>query len=180
VTDEELMQAYAGEDMEAFEALYQRHKNRIFGFLLARLKDRAEAEEVFQNVFVKLHVARSRYRREIPFLPWVFTIARNALIDHIRRKETFRKHITLSETVIEAFAEPDPGESQADIDFSEMRRLTEAQRQALEFRFNQGLTFQEIAERMQTTSDNSRQMISRAIRKLRKRMSGGEITREGD
>jgi len=174
------MQAYAGGDMEAFEALYHRHKNRIFGFLLARLRDRAEAEEVFQNLFAKLHVARSRYRPEVPFLPWVFTIARNALIDHIRRKETFRKHITLSEAGMEAFAEPDPGESQAAIDFSEMRRLTEAQRQALGFRFNQGLTFQEIAERMQTTADNSRQIISRAIRKLRKRMPGGETARESD
>lgn len=69
LTDEELMLAYATDDMEAFERLYRRHKSRIFGFLTAKLQDQAEAEDVFQVVFTKLHVARGKYRPEIPFLP---------------------------------------------------------------------------------------------------------------
>ncbi len=59
--DEELMQAYAEGDMDAFELLYARHKGRLFGYLVGQLKDHAEAEEVFQTVFVKLHRARARY-----------------------------------------------------------------------------------------------------------------------
>jgi RNA polymerase sigma-70 factor, ECF subfamily len=174
------MQAYAAGDMEAFEALYRQHKNRIFGFLMARLKNQAEAEEVFQTIFTKLHVARNRYRQEIPFLPWIFTIARNALIDHIRKKTTYRKHITLSDVAIESHAVPEDDDSDAGGIFEKMSRLTESQRRAIELRFTQGLTFQEIAKQMQTSPDNSRQIISRAIRKLRKLMTRKEISRESN
>ena len=172
------MMAYADGDMEAFQALYRRHKNRIFGFLLSKLKNQSEAEEVFQTVFSKLHSARGKYRQEIPLLPWVFTIARNALIDHIRKKDTYRKHITSSEAAVEAYAEPSSDNSSGSIAIEELSSLTATQRQALEFRFNQGLSFQEIAEQMQTSADNSRQIISRAIRKLRKLMVSKEIHRE--
>ena len=172
------MMAYADGNMEAFQALYQRHKNRIFGFLLSKLKNQSEAEEVFQTVFSKLHIARGKYRQEIPLLPWVFTIARNALIDHIRKKDTYRKHITTSEAVVEAYAEPSSDNSSDSLAIAELSSLTTTQRQALEFRFNQGLSFQEIAEQMQTSADNSRQIISRAVRKLRNLMVGKEIDRE--
>ena len=178
MTDEELMMAYADGDMEAFQALYRRHKNRIFGFLLTKLKHKSEAEEVFQTVFSKLHAAREKYRRDIPFLPWVFTIARNALIDHIRKNETYRKHITTSEVAVETYTEPSPDDFPGSIGIAELSGLTATQRQALEFRFHQGLSFQEIAEQMQTSADNSRQVISRAIRKHRKLMVGKEIHRE--
>lgn len=81
------MLAYVEDDMEAFELLYHRHKDRILGFLLARLRDRSEAEDVFQAVFTKLHRKRHQYRPEIPFLPWLFTLARNTLIDHVRKRQ---------------------------------------------------------------------------------------------
>lgn len=172
------MLAYADGDMVAFEALYLRHKNRIFGFLMKKLKSQPDAEEVFQAVFIKLHVARGKYRQDIPFLPWAFTITRNALIDHIRKRDTYQKHVTTSELAVETYAEQSGSETPDRIDVAGLSGLTETQRQALEFRFNQGLTFAEIAEQMQTTADNSRQIISRAIRKLRKLMASKETGRE--
>ena len=113
-------------------------------------------------------------------MPWVFTIARNALIDHIRKKDTYRKHITISEEAVEAYAEPSADDSSDSISFEGLSSLTTTQRRALEFRFNQGLSFQEIAKQMQTSADNSRQIISRAIGKLRKLMASKEISREKD
>ncbi|MGK2907081.1 MAG: RNA polymerase sigma factor [Desulfuromonadales bacterium] len=178
MTDEELMLAYATDDMDAFEVLYRRHKNRIFGFLLTRLKNRTEAEEVFQAVFTKLHVARGRYRSEIPFLPWVFTIARNAMIDHIRRRDSYQKHILSSETPLEDYAAPVAEASPTDISSVDLSRLNVTQRQALEFRFAQGLTFAEIGERLTTSEENARQIISRALRKLRKMLTGKEEWRD--
>lgn len=168
------MLAYADDDMEAFEALYRRHKQRIFGFLVKKLKNQTEAEEVFQAVFTKLHVARGDYRQDIPFLPWVFTIARNALIDHIRKRETYQKHVTTSELAVETYAERASSETPDHFEVEGLASLTETQRQVLELRFSQGLTFAEIAEQMQTSAANSRQIISRTIRKLRKVMAGKE------
>jgi len=172
------MHAYANGDIEAFEALYQRHKNRIFGFLMKKLKDRTEAEEVFQTIFGKLHAARKTYRQDIPFLPWVFTITRNALIDHVRKRDVYQKYVTTSEAAVETYAEQSSSAAPGDLEIRGLSSLTETQRQALEFRFSQGLTFAEIAELLQTSTDNSRQIISRAIRKLRKLMAGKEIDRE--
>ncbi len=172
------MLAYADDDLEAFEALYRRHKKRIFGFLMTKLKNQTEAEEVFQAIFSKLHVARGKYRDDIPFLPWIFTIARNALIDHIRKRDAYQKHVTTSELAVATYAEQASSDPPRRIDVEGLSSLTETQRQALEFRFNQGLTFAEIAEQLQTSADNSRQIISRAIRQLRKLIIGKEMDRE--
>lgn len=178
MTDEELMLAYATDDMEAFERLYRRHKSRIFGFLTAKLQDQAEAEDVFQVVFTKLHVARGKYRPEIPFLPWIFTITRNALIDHIRRRDSYQKHITSPETPLEEYAAPLADESPPNISSAHLGRLNTAQRQALDLRFEQEMSFAEIGERLATSEENARQIVSRAIRKLRKSLTGKEVRRD--
>ena len=166
------MVSYAAGDMEAFEELYGRHKSRVFGFLMGKLKDRSEAEDMFQAIFAKLHQNRHRYRPDIPFLPWLFTISRNAVIDHVRKKAAHRKYMTDSEYPVESYADPGPGLGSMDEVLPQLAGLSESQRQALELRFSQGLTFAEIAERMQTSADNSRQIISRAVRKLRSLISG--------
>ena len=161
------MTAYIDGDVEAFEALYERHKSRVFGFLMAKLKDRDEAEDVFQTTFAKLHKGRHKYRQNIPFLPWLFTIARNTLIDHVRKKGTYDKHVTVSAEAVDNYADSVSDSTPIQANFSHLSKLNESQRYALELRFNQGLTFDEIAQQMQTTADNARQLISRAIRKLR-------------
>ncbi len=174
------MVAYADGDIEAFRTLYERHKKRIFGYLFAKLKDRSEADDVFQSIFAKLHVARQKYRKEIPFLLWIFTIARNDLFDHLRKKSTYMKHITISEREVECYADPMSDTAHISVAISELSSLTAAQRQALELRFNEGLTFREISAQMQTTEDNTRQIISRAIRKVRKLMGGKEVRHGGN
>lgn len=166
------MLAYAAGDMEAFAALYKRHKSRVFGFLMRKLKDQSESEEVFQTIFTKLHLARGTYRQEIPFLAWLFTIARNAIIDHVRKSKSYRKHITTSEEAVAASAELVSEKSPGNMALEELSSLSAIQRQALVLRFDQGLTFQGVSKQLQTSADNSRQIISRAIRKLRKLIAG--------
>ncbi len=169
------MLAYAEDDMEAFETLYQRHKQRIFGFLIKKLKNQNEAEEVFQTIFSKLHLARKKYHKDIPFLPWIFTISRNALIDHVRKRDAYQKIVKTSEVAVKTYSQQAGTATSDHLEITKLSSLTEAQREALEFRFNQGLTFTEIAERMQISTDNSRQIVSRAIRKLRKLMVSKEM-----
>ncbi len=168
------MLAYATDDMEAFELLYRRHKSHIFGFLMSKLKDQTEAEEVFQAVFTKLHVARGKYRKEIPFLPWVFTITRNAMIDHIRWRSSYQRNITSSKKPMEAYAAALADESPPNISRANLNSLNKNQRQALDLRFQQEMSFAEIGERLVISEENARQVISRAIRKLRKILTGKE------
>lgn len=167
LSDEQLMTAYADGDMQAFEVLYARHRGRIFGYLYNKLRDRDEAEEVFQTTFAKLHAARDKYREDIPFLPWVFTIARNALIDHIRRYQVYRKNLVFSdESIANATAVESPKTSVGNT-IAGLATLSQRQREVLELRFDEDFSFDEIATRLQTSSGNARQMVSRAIRHLR-------------
>jgi RNA polymerase sigma factor (sigma-70 family) len=171
-TDEELMLAYANGDMEAFTTLYQRHKGKVLGYLVSRLRDRDEAEEVFQAAFTKLHQARKKYRRDIPFLSWLFTISKNAMIDHVRKTQVYRKHVTTSEELVAAAVDLCGGNSVPRQLPAELASLSAMQRQVLELRYAQELSFAEIAEQLQTSAVNARQMVSRALRRLREFMQG--------
>ncbi len=173
MTDEELMVAYREGDPSAFQRLYTRHKRRLMGYLLTKLKDRNEAEDVFQSVFTKLHASRFRYNDEIPFLPWIFTMTRNTMVDHIRKKETYKKHIRVD---TEYVLSRGSGEKSEPLSIaaavSELSSLSDAQRQALELRFNDGLSFDEISKSMKMSPANARQIASRGIRALKKLMTG--------
>src|SRR5687767_7080133 len=84
--DEELMLAYGGGDAGAFDTLYARHRGGLFRFVLRAVKDRGVAEELFQEVWVRVIESRSRYAPKARFTTWLYTIAHNLLVDHWRRK----------------------------------------------------------------------------------------------
>jgi RNA polymerase sigma-70 factor (ECF subfamily) len=84
--DEELMLAYGGGDAGAFDTLYARHRGGLFRFVLRAVKDRGLAEELFQEVWVRVIESRSRYAPKARFTTWLYTIAHNLLVDHWRRK----------------------------------------------------------------------------------------------
>jgi len=84
--DEELMLAYGTGDAGAFETLYARHRGGLFRFVLRAVKDRGVAEELFQEVWVRVIEARERYAPKARFITWLYTIAHNLLVDHWRKK----------------------------------------------------------------------------------------------
>lgn len=85
-TDEALFLAAMGGDLTAFERLYARYERRLFGFLLRLLGDRAEAEEVFHDVFVSALQAKHVRFEEARFSAWLFRIARNAASNRHRSR----------------------------------------------------------------------------------------------
>ena len=84
--DEELMLAYGRGDAGAFETLYARHRGGLFRFVLRQIKDRGLAEELYQEVWVRVIEARERYAPKARFITWLYTIAHNLLVDHWRKK----------------------------------------------------------------------------------------------
>ena len=84
--DEALMLAYAGGDAGAFERLYARHKGPTYRYLLRHTSNRAVADELHQDVWMRVVRARERYRPEARFTTWLYTLARHRLIDHYRAK----------------------------------------------------------------------------------------------
>ncbi|HET7730892.1 MAG TPA: sigma-70 family RNA polymerase sigma factor, partial [Usitatibacter sp.] len=80
------MLAYAGGDAAAFEALYARHKGALYRFVLRSVKARGEAEELFQDIWMRVIDARARYAPQAKFTTWLYTIAHNRLVDHWRAR----------------------------------------------------------------------------------------------
>src|SRR5499427_5505633 len=81
--DEELMLAYGGGDAEAFETLYRR-RGPLYRFLLRQVNDAATADELFQDVWMRVIDSRERYQPRARFSSWVYAIAHNRLMDHYR------------------------------------------------------------------------------------------------
>ncbi|MFP5041779.1 sigma-70 family RNA polymerase sigma factor [Parasediminibacterium sp. JCM 36343] len=86
-TDNNLVRAFQEGDTRALEALIQRHKDRVFTFILVLVKDQLLAEDIFQEVFCKIIVRlrNKQYADEGKFLPWVTSIAHNYCVDYFRK-----------------------------------------------------------------------------------------------
>jgi RNA polymerase sigma-70 factor (ECF subfamily) len=82
--DEELMLAYRAGDAASFDVLYARHKGGVFRYLRRQSGNAAVAEELFQDVWMRLIDARARYEPQAKFTTWLYTIAHNRLMDHFR------------------------------------------------------------------------------------------------
>lgn len=87
LTDKELVQLYTSGNEASLTCLLERHQSKIFSSIIMLVRDRAMAEDIFQETFYKviLTLKKGQYAEEGKFLPWVMRIARNLVIDHFRQ-----------------------------------------------------------------------------------------------
>lgn len=158
------MAAYQQGDDKAFAILYERHSAKVYGFVQSRLRERALVDDIFQSIFMKLHRTRSHYDPSFPFVPWLFTISRSVLIDGVRKKN--RSLEDLNEVAVEN-AQANFPQDQAQT-LPTLSELPLMQKKAIEMRYGEEeLSFEQIAHRLETSPQNARQLISRAIKKLK-------------
>ena len=84
-TDEQLMHAYRDGDARAFEVLLERHERKVWSFLRRSVGDAVAAEDLLQEVFLRVIKARADWKGESRVSTWVYAIARNLCVDHARR-----------------------------------------------------------------------------------------------
>lgn len=95
-SDEMLMVRYQRGDRHAFAALVRRYKRPIFNFVLRQLRDPTASEDVTQEVFLRVVQSASEFKHEARFTTWLYTIARNLTIDHLRKRR-LRAHPSLDQ-----------------------------------------------------------------------------------
>src|ERR1700744_79558 len=105
---EALMCAFLDGDTRAFEALFRELAPRIASALTRMSGDRRLAEDLTQSVFLKLYCARTAYQRGVLLTPWVFAMARNTFLDHIRHTKRRPEHLSEDGTLPEWANEPEP------------------------------------------------------------------------
>src|SRR6185503_5245555 len=146
-TDEELMSAYRDGNAAAFDALYTRHRGALFRFVLRGVRERRVAEELYQEIWMRVIEARGRYSPRAKFTTWLYTVAHNRLVDHWRRKELA---LAPPDEEVAASAAADPArqaEARQALDrFARaIEELPHAQREAFLLHEEAGLTAVEIA-----------------------------------
>jgi RNA polymerase sigma-70 factor (ECF subfamily) len=167
--DEELMLAYGRGDAGAFEMLYKRHRGGLYRFVLRAIKQRDAAEELFQEVWIRVIEARSRYTPQARFITWLYTIAHNLLVDHWRKKG-----LTLVQLDDEpSVAAPDNPAKQAEARqalarfMRALEALPAAQREAFLLHEEAGLTVAEIAAATGTNEEAAKSRLRYATAKLK-------------
>lgn len=177
LSDELLMQSYQLGEIEAFDELYRRYSAKVYGYLMIKLRDRSQVDDLFQAVFLKLHTARRSYERQYLFAPWLFAVCRSVFLDRLRQDK--RMHQLEAEWTQDPsigmasfFQSSDPQSEggpkkveDLDVDLS---TLDERQKEVVAMRYLNEASFQEMAVKLNTTPSNIRQILSRAISSLRK------------
>ncbi|MEX1193195.1 MAG: sigma-70 family RNA polymerase sigma factor [Brumimicrobium sp.] len=90
--DKALVSLYLKGDEKAFETLLMRHKNKIYNYIFAKIKDHALSQDIFQDTFIKVvkTLKKGNYNEEGKFLPWAMRIAHNLMIDYFRKANKVR------------------------------------------------------------------------------------------
>ena len=91
-TDQVLVQNFLNGDSIAFEKLLLRHKNRVYAFIISKVKNSDLADDIFQDTFIKVinSLNKGKYNEEGKFLPWMMRIAHNLVIDYFRKSAKMR------------------------------------------------------------------------------------------
>ena len=155
-TDTQLVHLFQGGDGQALEVLVNRYKDKIFSSILFLVKDKYLAEDLFQDVFIKIidTIRNNRYTEEGKFLPWAMRIAHNLCVDHFRKVKRTPAIKTSDDRDI--FELIDTSEKGADIQMIQaqshdrVRRLLdmlpEEQKEVIVLRHYADLSFKEISQ----------------------------------
>ena len=163
-SDEDLMDRYCAGEIAAFDQLFSRYQNRLVRFL-TQMVGTAQAGDIAQITFLKVHTNRHRYQAGRNVAAWVFTIARNTALDHLRSAPRRREKTGIEIEARHDHKMPDPhrdGRIRAAVD-----ALPDDQKQVILLHWFAGLTFEEVSQIVGATSAAVRVRAHRAYKKLR-------------
>lgn len=194
-SDVELMLAFQGGDERAFTVLVDRHRAAIVNLTYRYLGNRTDAEDLAQEVFLRVHRARGRYRPEAKFTTWLYRVAVNACLNEVRNRKS---RPTFGAASFPGGHDPDRGalavsdaRAEAPPDAIERAELLEhvraavdalPERQRLAVLLNKfhGLGYEELARAMEMTVPAVKSLLVRARENVRRRIepylgSGGPL-----
>lgn len=168
IPDEQIMEAVKNGELQQASLLFDRYNKRIYNFLRQLTNDSMLAEDLAQNVFLRLLKYRNSYRDGNRFQPWIYQMARNVFADHYQSsKNKTGSHLDvekMSDHLSDTDENPD---EQEQLLHRSLARLTDEQRELLVLTRFQHLKYEEVATIMDTTVANIKVKVHRAIGKLR-------------
>lgn len=179
MTDEQLVIAYSVGNNQAFDELLNRHRKNVYNYIYFIIKNREMAEDVFQDTFVKaiIHIKQGSYTENGKFRAWIMRIAHNLIIDYFRLE---RNENTISNDEMEvdllnnaalcdSTIEDKIVHTQILQDVKKLiKYLPDSQREVLEMRYYQDLSFKEIADQVGISINTALGRMRYAILNIRK------------
>jgi RNA polymerase sigma-70 factor (ECF subfamily) len=166
--DRDLVERYQAGDAGAFDELYRRYFDRLHLYCERRVGDRHVAEELAQEAFTRALRAMPRFAGERRFYPWMTVIAQRLCIDHHRR----RSRVEPAAEIDLGSVDPEHDERADPIDLDQLTRaldsLAPRHREILELRERDGLTYLEIAQRLDVPVSTVEALLHRARKSLRR------------
>lgn len=169
--DSALMLRYQDGDVSAFEVLYRRHKDAIYRYLLRLCGHRDTAEDIFQEVWGKIVKARSSYRPTAKFTTFLYRVAHNCFIDHLRRNKRHANNTTLEPELhgdtgetLELTTERSLARERLEV---ALKTLPDEQRDAFLLSEEGGLSMDQIASVTGCNRETAKSRVRYAINKLR-------------
>ncbi len=183
LSDQNLVSLYIGGNESALETLIQRHKKRLFSYIMTIANNRDLAEDIFQETFFKVinTLRKGQYNEEGKFLPWVERIAHNLLIDYFRKNKrmpTISGGINEDGEGFDIFDLISNGEMNVEQEISKYQlnkdirkmvtRLPDDQKEVLMMRHYYDMSFKEIAEYTNVSINTALGRMRYALINLRK------------
>jgi RNA polymerase sigma-70 factor (ECF subfamily) len=165
-------------DHEAFAQLYENHFDKIFRYVVLKIGNQTEAEDMTQQVFVRAYESIGSYQLQgVPFTAWLFRIAHNQMVDYVRKQS--KKHTVWLDETIQVRDDSDlEHDVETKIEMEKVvlasQQLTKAQREVISLRFAGGLSITEAAKTMRKSEGAIKALQHSAILSLRKTLLVGE------
>jgi RNA polymerase sigma-70 factor, ECF subfamily len=173
---EALMARYQAGDFVAATSLIARLSPQLHRFLAAQAVCRADADDLLQETWLRIHRARHTYRQGEPILPWFYAIARRVRVDHYRRTSRAWAHEEpwhdAAEVAISAEAP-----TRADELEELLAPLSRGQREILEMLKVAGMSLEDVARATSSSVGSVKQKVHRAYRKLRQMRNASRLTK---
>jgi RNA polymerase sigma-70 factor (ECF subfamily) len=178
-SDKELLESYLSGNQNSLEILINRHKNKVYAYILMIVKDKQMADDVFQDTFIKVinTVNAGSYKEEGKFIQWVMRIAHNLIIDHFRKSKRIpvvdnnHDNFDIMETI--RFTDPSIEEELVTEQIhKDVRTLIEylppEQKEVLFMRHYYNMSFKDIAEQTDVSINTALGRMRYALINLRK------------
>jgi RNA polymerase sigma-70 factor (ECF subfamily) len=170
--DQELMSQVKQGSQQAFRLLFENYKGPVMSYLYQMVQNRKIAEELTQESFLKVYRSRDSYEPRLKFTAWLWTIARNTALDHLRRQSEYLDGHILEEgelSATELLEDPAPSAEESLLTHAEnsqvqdcMNALTKAQKEVLLLRTVGDLSYEEIMEQLGLTLPQVKSLLNRA------------------
>jgi len=174
-SDERLMDRYASGDAEAFDLLFRRYEPRAYAFFLKRTSSPQRAEDLYQELFLRIHRARDEFDSTRAFTPWFFQIAHRLLIDDQRR--AFRANEVAVEGFEAAATQPNAEALAGDREEVELLldTLSPEERYVVVAAKMGGIGYPELADHLGKSVDAVKKMASRALQRIRSEAISADV-----